>query len=209
MEACKEYNNKDKRKSIKSNCNKSNAINNCNNNSENQSIIINELLSNEPKEILIKQSETINNKKESVREISTSINTDKECDKKPLEQILTPLEIITTNNISNRPRSVTASIFATSPKLPIAENSNKKEIENKNNNNNKNSDNIKTITSSVINSKPIIASRKSATSSVFVTIANPLKRPKNATKEVFSPRTDEMNKGFVTFMDDESGLTSK
>lgn len=33
--------------------------------------------------------------------------------------------------------------------------------------------------------------------------------PQPATSKIFVPRTEDMNKGFLTFSDDESGLTSK
>jgi hypothetical protein len=35
------------------------------------------------------------------------------------------------------------------------------------------------------------------------------KPPLTATSKIFAPRTEEMNKGFLTFSDDEPGLTSK
>lgn len=34
-------------------------------------------------------------------------------------------------------------------------------------------------------------------------------RPQTATSKLFQPRTEEMNKGFLMFSDDEPGLTSK
>lgn len=34
-------------------------------------------------------------------------------------------------------------------------------------------------------------------------------RPQPATAKIFAPRTEDMNKGFLTFADDESGLTSE
>lgn len=36
-----------------------------------------------------------------------------------------------------------------------------------------------------------------------------LNRPFNATLKIFAPRTEDMNKGFLMFADEESGLTSK
>lgn len=33
--------------------------------------------------------------------------------------------------------------------------------------------------------------------------------PKAATAKIFAPRTEDMNKGFLTFSDDDTGLTSK
>lgn len=33
--------------------------------------------------------------------------------------------------------------------------------------------------------------------------------PLSATSKIFAPRTEEMNKGFLTFSDDEPGLTSE
>lgn len=37
----------------------------------------------------------------------------------------------------------------------------------------------------------------------------PISRPQTATSKIFAPRTEEMSKGFLTFSDDEPGLTSK
>lgn len=34
-------------------------------------------------------------------------------------------------------------------------------------------------------------------------------RPQTATSKLFAPRTEEMNKGFLMFSDEEPGLTSK
>lgn len=39
--------------------------------------------------------------------------------------------------------------------------------------------------------------------------SSPLPRPQTATSKLFQPRTEEMNKGFLMFSDDEPGLTSK
>lgn len=37
----------------------------------------------------------------------------------------------------------------------------------------------------------------------------PINRPQTATSKLFAPRTEEMNKGFLMFSDEEPGLTSK
>lgn len=37
----------------------------------------------------------------------------------------------------------------------------------------------------------------------------PIKRPQTATSRLFAPRTEEMNKGFLMFSEEEPGLTSK
>ncbi|XP_054264279.1 hypoxia-inducible factor 1-alpha-like isoform X2 [Macrosteles quadrilineatus] len=45
------------------------------------------------------------------------------------------------------------------------------------------------------------------TSKVFSKIADSQPRPQTATAKIFAPRTEDMNKGFLMFSDDESGLT--
>lgn len=51
----------------------------------------------------------------------------------------------------------------------------------------------------------------SSTSKVIVKISTAEKseRPQLSTSKIFAPRTPEMNKGFLTFADDESGGTSE
>lgn len=133
-----------------------------------------------------KQTQLIveNNNKivESVKSKQNVANTVSE----PLREILPPLKKLTENKqklstLVRRPRSVTASIFAaTEAKLK--------------NNCGSNSNNIKNTASTV------------GPTSSTVKIIN---RPQNATLKIFAPRTDDMNKGFLMFADDESGLTSK
>lgn len=50
-----------------------------------------------------------------------------------------------------------------------------------------------TATSSTFKKKPIVCSES----------------PKATTAKIFAPRTEDMNKGFLTFSDDDTGLTSK
>lgn len=40
-------------------------------------------------------------------------------------------------------------------------------------------------------------------------ILSPSPRPQTATSKIFAPRTEEMSKGFLTFSEEEPGLTSK
>lgn len=48
------------------------------------------------------------------------------------------------------------------------------------------------------------------TAKLFTKPTNPEPlRPQAATAKTFVPRTEDMNKGFLMFSDDESGLTSK
>lgn len=107
--------------------------------------------------------------------------------KEPLREILPQLQKVSEskpklNTVVRGPRSVTASIFAaTEAKL-------------KNNNCGSNTKNTSSATKCV-----------TTTSST----AKILNRPQNATLKIFAPRTDDMNKGFLMFADDESGLTSK
>jgi hypoxia-inducible factor 1 alpha len=63
-------------------------------------------------------------------------------------------------------------------------------------------------------SRPILS-----TSKVFVSVKpepkeatrlrEPSPRPQPATSKIFAPRTEEMNKGFLMFSDDDSGFTSQ
>lgn len=86
-------------------------------------------------------------------------------------------------NSVGRPHSVTASIFAaTEAKL-------KSNCRSQNN----------TTTASTIK---LVSDNKSSVSKI-------LNRPFNATLKTFAPRTEDMNKGFLMFADEESGLTSK
>lgn len=76
---------------------------------------------------------------------------------------------------------------------------------NKNNNNNKNSETEKVL------EKVIPKQQKTDKSSgnidkFLVDVNSP---PLSATSKIFAPRTEEMNKGFLTFSDDEPGLTSE
>lgn len=55
-----------------------------------------------------------------------------------------------------------------------------------------------------------IPRREAVTSKVFAPLLNSsLPRPQTATSKLFAPRTEEMNKGFLMFSDEEPGLTSK
>lgn len=59
------------------------------------------------------------------------------------------------------------------------------------------------------NTKPsnigISALARCSTDSLFVKS----ERPQSATSKIFTPRTEEMNKGFLMFSDEQPGLTSK
>lgn len=62
------------------------------------------------------------------------------------------------------------------------------------------------------NGKPKSASPTAATStaSVIKKIREScLESPKATTAQIFAPRTEDMNKGFLTFSDDDTGLTSE
>lgn len=52
--------------------------------------------------------------------------------------------------------------------------------------------------------------REPAPAKLFApTLGPPLNRPQTATSKLFAPRTEEMNKGFLMFSEEEPGLTSK
>lgn len=85
--------------------------------------------------------------------------------------------------LERRPRSVTASIFAAS----------EAKLKNTTGANNKNK-------STGVISKRVVGPNPTS---------KQISRPQNATLKIFAPRTDDMNKGFLMFADDESGLTSK
>lgn len=97
-----------------------------------------------------------------------------------------PLQKLTENKSINsvrRPHSVTASIFAaTEAKL-------------KNNC-------ISPNNTSTATTIKLVSDNKNSVSKI-------LNRPFNATLKIFAPRTEDMNKGFLMFADEESGLTSK
>lgn len=84
-----------------------------------------------------------------------------------------------------RPCSVTASIFAsTEAKLKYKYSSN------------------------ITNNKYTTSATKSIADQTS-SVAKILSHPQNATSKIFAPRTGDMNKGFLTFADGVSGLTSK
>lgn len=96
--------------------------------------------------------------------------------------VINPIDTIKVNNceiVSKRPRSVTAAIFGNTSTLPKVE-----------------------AASTVVNK----TRAQSATAKIFR--PNP-QNVTSVTSKIFAPRTEEMNKGFLTFSEDEAGLTSK
>jgi hypoxia-inducible factor 1 alpha len=100
--------------------------------------------------------------------------------------VINPIDTIKVNNceiVNRRPRSVTAAIFGNTSVLPKVEQASAK--------------------TSTIASKTRV---QSATAKIFR--PNP-QNVTSVTSTIFAPRTEEMNKGFLTFSEDEAGLTSK
>jgi hypoxia-inducible factor 1 alpha len=97
--------------------------------------------------------------------------------------VITPIDTIKVNNceiVSRRPRSVTAAIFG-NPLPKVEQVAEKATTVNK-------------------------TRAQSATAKIF------RQNPQNVTSvtsTIFAPRTEEMNKGFLTFSEDEAGLTSE
>lgn len=62
----------------------------------------------------------------------------------------------------------------------------------------------------VVIEKPLlVVSPPSPTVSSVCSSTSPVARPQTATSKIFAPRTEEMSKGFLTFSEEEPGLTSK
>lgn len=120
-----------------------------------------------------------------------TINKEKEIGGIAGEQItITPINtIIKVNNceiVNRRPRSVTAAIFSLPSFLP------KTEL-------------LLLPKTSTASTKP--TANKTRAQSATAKIFRP--NPQNVTSSIFAPRTKDMNKGFLMFSEDESGLTSK
>lgn len=111
---------------------------------------------------------------------------DKKKEVKASEQIvINPINTIKVNNceiVSRRPRSVTAAIFSCPSYKPKIDS---KSLE------------------AADPAAPSKARAQSSTAKIF------RPNPQNVTSSIFAPRTKEMNKGFLMFSEDESGLTSK
>lgn len=122
--------------------------------------------------------------------VDETVNNKKEIGSSAGDQItITPINTtIKVNNceiVNRRPRSVTAAIFSHPSFLPKTE-----------------PQQLKTPTVSL---KP--AENKARAQSATAKIFRP--NPQNVTSSIFAPRTKDMNKGFLMFTEDESGLTSK
>lgn len=99
--------------------------------------------------------------------------------------IINPSEIVKVNNceILSRPRSVTASIFTNTTTT-----TNTKQIERL----------------SIEQTKPPNTTRASSTTSKIFR-----QNPQNVTSKIFARRTEDMNKGFLMFSEDDAALTSE
>jgi hypothetical protein len=101
--------------------------------------------------------------------------------------VINPIDTIKVNNceiVNKRPRSVTAAIFGNPSVVPRVEQSTEK--------------------AAILSAGKTRA--QSATAKIFR--LNP-QNVTSVTSTIFAPRTKEMNKGFLTFSEDEAGLTSK
>lgn len=101
---------------------------------------------------------------------------------------ISPINTIKVNNceivpIRSVPRSVTSSIFSLQPFARKVEETK--------------------ITPEISSTKLKTTRAQSATAKIF------RPNPQNVTSSIFAPRTKDMNKGFLMFSEDESGLTSK
>jgi hypoxia-inducible factor 1 alpha len=125
------------------------------------------------------ESIDINNKKE--RQSSVVINN--------------PIDTIKVNNceiINRRPRSVTAAIFA-QPTIILPQ-KNQQKLNAKEGNCNNNTSNHNNINQEATTVKIYRPSNQNATS---------------VTSTIFAPRTKDMNKGYLMFSEEDTGLTSK
>lgn len=116
-------------------------------------------------------------------------NNKREIDDKTYGQItINPINTIKVNNceiVNRRPRSVTAAIFSHPPFTAKAD-----------------QQKPPAKTTTAVNKKRV----QSSTAKIFR--PNP-QSVTSVTSSIFAPRTKDMNKGFLMFSEDESGLTSK
>lgn len=132
--------------------------------------------------------ETANNKKE-IGDIHTG-------ERITISPINTTIKVNNCEIVNRRPRSVTAAIFSLpsfSPKTELKPQ--------------KVSSNVVTTSPAVTVGAPAISGQKTRVQSSTAKIFRP--NPQNVTSSIFAPRTKDMNKGFLMFSEDETGLTSK
>lgn len=111
-----------------------------------------------------------------------------------------PITAIKVNNCEiinvRRPRSVTASIFGQHP-TKVSQTSSSVVCVNRG----------QSVTAKLFAASPTLSSLGLPVGAIPSVTAQ--QRPQNVTTKIFAPRTEDMNKGFLMFSEDESGLTSK
>lgn len=112
-----------------------------------------------------------------------------------------PITAIKVNNCEiinvRRPRSVTASIFGQHPTKVSQTSTSSVVCVNRG----------QSVTAKLFAASPTLSSLGLPVGATPAVTAQ--QRPQNVTNKIFAPRTEEMNKGFLMFSEDESGLTSK
>lgn len=112
-----------------------------------------------------------------------------------------PITAIKVNNCEiinvRRPRSVTASIFGQHPTKVSQTSTSSVVCVNRG----------QSVTAKLFAASPTLSSLGLPVGATLAVTAQ--QRPQNVTNKIFAPRTQEMNKGFLMFSEDESGLTSK
>lgn len=142
-----------------------------------------------------------------VEESLSASGTTKAIEAKPVGNVnvgigVTAIQPITAIKVNNceiinvrRPRSVTASIFGQHPtkvsQLSSAVCVNRGQ----------------SVTAKLFAASPTLSSLGLPVGAIPSVTAQ--QRPQNVTTKIFAPRTEDMNKGFLMFSEDESGLTSK
>lgn len=110
-----------------------------------------------------------------------------------------PITAIKVNNCEiinvRRPRSVTASIFGQHP-TKVSQTSSVLCV-----------NRGQSVTAKLFAASPTLSSLGLPVGALPSVTAQ--QRPQNVTTKIFAPRTEDMNKGFLMFSEDESGLTSK
>ena len=144
-----------------------------------------------------------------VVELTTS-GTTNTIEKKPVGNVnvgvgVTAIQPITAIKVNNceiinvrRPRSVTASIFGQHP-TKVSQTSLLPSVVCVNRG--------QSVTAKLFAASPTLSSLGLPVGALTAVTAQ--QRPQNVTNKIFAPRTEEMNKGFLMFSEDESGLTSK
>ncbi|EAT47829.1 AAEL001056-PA [Aedes aegypti] len=135
---------------------------------------------------VLKENININNSNNNYNDLKKKLTPEKEAEQvvKVIRKVPAP---ISANQCVIRPISVTASIFSSVAKKPIVASAAAATT-------------TATATPVVEEKPPERKVPQSVTAKLFV-------KPKHATDKIFAPRTEDMNKGFLMFSEEEPGLT--